>query len=286
MNSMNRIGVFLLGMLFLALSPIAAAATKTHPLFTPMQGYGNNEKRDYEETAFDAHQFRVQTPDKKNVETISVEGKKYEIRLHFDKKSGVAMPSPLQVIRNHADAIRKIGGKVLYEKNSRATLMLEKGGQETWVEISISSSSSANSYILEIIEKQGMQQDVQASADIWAKDISATGRVAIYGVHFDTGKADIKPESDAALAEMAKLLGQNSQLKVHIVGHTDNVGDFAANMKLSQARAESVRNALIARHRADGNRISAHGASSLSPVASNATEEGRAQNRRVEMVEQ
>lgn len=192
MNSMNRIGVFLLGLLFLAL-PSIAAATKTHPLFTPMQGYDNNEKRgyDYKETAFDADQFRVQTPGQNKVENISVEGKKYEIQLHFDKKSGVAMPSPLQVIRNHTDAIRKIGGKVLFDKGHRATLMLEKGGQETWVDIYTSSSGSANSYYLKIIEKQGMQQDVQASADIWAKDISATGRVAIYGVHFDTDRKSV-----------------------------------------------------------------------------------------------
>ena len=81
-----------------------------------------------------------------------------------------------------------------------------------------------------------------------ASGIGANGAVAIYGIYFDTAKADLKPESEPALAEVAKLLKENPALKVFVVGHTDMVGDPAANMKLSQARAQAVVSALVAKY--------------------------------------
>ncbi|MCL0037832.1 DUF4892 domain-containing protein [Thermodesulfovibrionales bacterium] len=116
-------------------------------------------------------------------------------------------------------------------------------------------------------------------------DIAKVGHVAIYGIHFDFGKADVKPESDPVLKEIARLLQQNPNLKLHVVGHTDNVGDLTYNMKLSQGRADAVVKELVSKHGVDANRLKAHGVGPLSPVASNKTEEGRAKNRRVELVE-
>ena len=117
-----------------------------------------------------------------------------------------------------------------------------------------------------------------------ATGLGANGSVALYGLTFDTAKSDLKPESEPTLGEMAKLLKNNSTLKVYIVGHTDMVGDAAANIKLSQARAQSVINALVARGIA-ASRLTPFGAGPYAPVASNKTEEGRAKNRRVELVE-
>jgi outer membrane protein OmpA-like peptidoglycan-associated protein len=88
----------------------------------------------------------------------------------------------------------------------------------------------------------------------------------------------LKAESDAALKEMAKLLAENASLKVFIVGPTDNAGQPAHNLELSQSRAASVVKALVTRHRVDP-------IGSLAPIASNRTEAGRAKNRRVELVE-
>ncbi|MCL0061253.1 OmpA family protein [Thermodesulfovibrionales bacterium] len=116
-------------------------------------------------------------------------------------------------------------------------------------------------------------------------DIAKVGHVAIYGIHFDFGKADVKPESDPVLKEIASLLQQNPNLKLHVVGHTDNVGDLTYNMKLSQGRADAVVKEIISKYGIDANRLKAHGVGPLSPMASNKTEEGRAKNRRVELVE-
>ncbi len=124
------------------------------------------------------------------------------------------------------------------------------------------------------------------SKDKIASEISAQGKVAIYGVHFDTGKAEIKAESKAQLTEMGKYLQENRDKKVFIVGHTDNQGNFAANMKLSLDRAKAVVAYLGKEFGIAGERMLALGVANLAPVASNKTEGGKAKNRRVELVEQ
>jgi outer membrane protein OmpA-like peptidoglycan-associated protein len=126
---------------------------------------------------------------------------------------------------------------------------------------------------------------VTIDAKAMARDIGQTGRVAIYGILFDTGKSELKPESGPALAEIAKLLNETPALKVYVVGHTDMVADLATNVKLSQARAQSVVNALVGLHGIAAARLIAYGSGPYAPVASNRTEEGRAKNRRVELVE-
>ena len=131
-----------------------------------------------------------------------------------------------------------------------------------------------------------MKQDIAVNAVELQQGLAATGHVAVYDILFDTGKSDIKPPSEAALKEIAKLMAQNPALKLHVVGHTDNVGDLALNMKLSQARAASVVNALTTQLGVTAGRLSAFGAGPYAPVASNKTEEGKAKNRRVELVEQ
>jgi OmpA-OmpF porin, OOP family len=130
--------------------------------------------------------------------------------------------------------------------------------------------------------KEGL---VTVTAAEMARDIGAVGHVAVYGVHFDFDRADIKPESAAALQEMATLLEQNPRLNVAIVGHTDNVGTLDHNLLLSDRRADAVVKALVSHHRIDAKRLTAKGIGPFAPVASNRTEEGRAKNRRVELVE-
>ena len=98
--------------------------------------------------------------------------------------------------------------------------------------------------------------------------------MAIYGINFDTAKSDIKPESEPAIDEIAKLLTGNPALKVDIVGHTDMVGDAASNLKLSQARAQAVINALVSKHGIAAGRLVAFGNGPYAPVASNKTDEG------------
>ncbi len=117
-----------------------------------------------------------------------------------------------------------------------------------------------------------------------AKDLARTGHVAVYGIYFDFGKADVKSESEPMLKEIAKLLQQDPRLKLHVVGHTDSVGELAYNLDLSRRRAQAVVQVLATKHGIAPGRLRGDGVGPLAPVASNDTEEGRAKNRRVELV--
>ena len=139
----------------------------------------------------------------------------------------------------------------------------------------------------QIIESKPMatnQVQVLSAAQM-AHGLKSDGKIAIYGVLFDTAKTEIKPESKVALDEMVKLLSNDETLKVYIVGHTDNVGTLASNLDLSQRRADAVVKALTAQ-KIDAARLVPKGVASLAPVTSNANEAGRAKNRRVELVVQ
>jgi OmpA-OmpF porin, OOP family len=141
--------------------------------------------------------------------------------------------------------------------------------------------------LLDVVEAKPMEAKmVTVDAATMAKDISATGKVAIYGLYFDTDKADLKPESTPALDEIGKLLKGKSNLKVYIVGHTDNVGGFDYNTGLSQRRAKSVVDRLVQNYGISADRLKPVGAGLIAPIASNDDEAGRAKNRRVEIVKE
>jgi OmpA-OmpF porin, OOP family len=130
-----------------------------------------------------------------------------------------------------------------------------------------------------------MAQEITANADAFASGLKATGHIAVEGILFETGKAELKPESQQAIGEVAKLLKADAGLKVYVVGHTDNAGTLEGNMKLSQERAQAVVQAL-AKSGIDAGRMKAFGSGPYAPVASNDAEAGRAKNRRVELVKQ
>ena len=124
----------------------------------------------------------------------------------------------------------------------------------------------------------------QVTSEQMASEINRTGRIALYGLYFDTNRTEIKPESRPTLEQIADLLKREPNLKILVVGHTDNVGTFEANRDLSQRRAESVVNALVTGFGIAPDRLIPFGVSYAAPVASNATPEGRGENRRVELV--
>jgi OmpA-OmpF porin, OOP family len=138
---------------------------------------------------------------------------------------------------------------------------------------------------VDVIETKAMQNRmVEVKAEEMEKQINTTGRVALYGIYFDFNKATLKPESDAALAEVQKLLKADPTLKLLVVGHTDNVGEFEPNRDLSNRRAASVVEALTSRYGITSQRLFPFGCSFASPAAPNTTDDGRAKNRRVELV--
>lgn len=139
--------------------------------------------------------------------------------------------------------------------------------------------------VVHIVEPKPREQKmVVVKADDMARTIGSTGRVALYGIFFDTDKADLKQESSPTLQEIAALLNSDPKLAILIVGHTDNQGAYDYNLDLSRRRAEAVVKALTASYRADARRLRAAGVGMLAPAASNDADDGRAKNRRVEVV--
>jgi outer membrane protein OmpA-like peptidoglycan-associated protein len=138
---------------------------------------------------------------------------------------------------------------------------------------------------VDLIETKAMEEKmVLVKAEEMASGILQQGSVNLYGFHFDTGSATLKPESDATLDEVAKLLKSDSALRLLVVGHTDIVGQFEGNIELSKNRAASVVSALTKRVPAAASRLTPCGVGYQCPIASNSSEEGRAKNRRVALV--
>jgi outer membrane protein OmpA-like peptidoglycan-associated protein len=129
-----------------------------------------------------------------------------------------------------------------------------------------------------------IQNMVLVNADEMSKAIQAGGRVTLYGIFFDFNKTEVKSESKPTLEQISKLLQQQPQLRLLVVGHTDNIGGLNFNLDLSRRRAEAVAAALVQQFGVAANRLSAHGVAFLAPLATNASDEGRAKNRRVELV--
>lgn len=228
------------------------------------------------ETEFDAFNFRV-----KDGKEERVEGHLYRYLYRWDEARG-ARPSSLQVIRNYQNAAKRIGGKVLFENDEGTTMLVSRGGKETWVYV----EPYGSQLTLVIVERETMKQDVVANAEALKGGLAEAGHVEVPGIFFDFNKSDVKPESKPALEEIAKLLKANPSMKVWVVGHTDSVGTLEANLKLSEARAAAVAKALVADYGISAARLKGTGVGPLSPLASNKSEEGRAKNRRVELVEQ
>jgi len=190
--------------------------------------------------------------------------------------------SSAQINQNYFNAITKIKGSTLDTKKTMFSATLN--GKEVYLQVNTAANSTdAGSYNIEVVEVESMQQEIVIKLD---EAIDRDGKAALYGILFDVNKSDIKPESAEALAQITDYLNANSTVKVIIVGHTDNTGNFTNNITLSKARAESIKNYLIKNGKIDASRLLAEGVGPLCPVSTNTTEEGKKLNRRVEVVKQ
>ncbi|WP_331344030.1 OmpA family protein [Cellvibrio sp. UBA7661] len=136
-----------------------------------------------------------------------------------------------------------------------------------------------------ILEEKAVQTGlVSVNADELKQQIDAEGKALIYGIYFDTGKAEIKTESKPTLDAIAELLKRNPDLLLYVVGHTDDTGDGAANVTLSRQRADAVVAALIKEYQVAANRLQAQGVGPYAPAGNNTSEAGKQKNRRVELV--
>ncbi len=259
----------------LAAQTADAKDCKDHPLFpTRMPNYRIEACKAEE---FGVYEFySVKGP------KMPVEGRFTFITYAFTGARGTE-PSGVAVVRNYRDAIVAAGGTIRQSvPHWWVNGTIVKDGRETWVQ-----AEKGNGKIwLRIVEKAPMAQYIVADAAALADALRTSGHVAVSGILFDTGKSTIKPESAQAIAEVAKLLAADPSLKVFVVGHTDTVGDVAANVKLSQDRAEAVLQALVRDHGIAAARLKSAGCGPFAPVAGNDAEDGRARNRRVELVKQ
>ena len=249
-------------------APQDAEGCKDSPIITRMPGstIHSCENKEYEQ---------VKMPVAKNKDGEVTE-KTLEGEFHswdYGTREGV---SEIQVFRNFETALKQAGMKIVYE-DSPATITANKGDTWYWLQ------NSGSYYYQTLLTVKSMQQEVMADASSIADELSKSGHIALYGIHFETAKATILPDSETVLAEVAKMLQQNRDVKVSIEGHTDNVGSAAANQTLSEKRAQAVV-AWLSSHGIEGSRLQAKGWGASKPVGDNATEDGRAKNRRVELV--
>jgi OOP family OmpA-OmpF porin len=246
-----------------------------HPLFTRMPGFYITE---YEVKDFDKYETSLTGAD------AVWEGKSTYIK--YAIKTGAKTPSMLQIALNYENALKKIGGKVLLAAKETGHNMegkIEKNGGVTYVDVS--SFNDGTLYWVYVIEKAAMKQEVVADAASLRASLAATGKVVVQGIYFDADKATIKAESAPAIEEIAKLLKQDAKLALYVVGHTANSGTLESCLSLSNDRAKAIVAALVAKGIPAG-RLKAVGVGPYCPAASNRTEEGKALNRRVELVEQ
>ena len=158
-----------------------------------------------------------------------------------------------------------------------------EAGRETYASVIVSQNNQDITAQLTVAEF-GAIENKMVDAAAMAKGLGETGHIALYGIYFDTDKAVIKPESRPTLEQIAKLLASQPQLNVFIVGHTDNQGAYEYNLDLSKRRAEQIAAELVKTYRIGQPRLRTAGLGFLAPVGSNASEAGRALNRRVELV--
>lgn len=210
-------------------------------------------------------------------------------RWHFGAVANAVTWSPDDLRSTKGDRRWNMDDLIALDEGRGFYGTIAQGGREihVWVYTSIAGYEEVNASgtVIEIAEPKAMESgQVTVDASAMGKGLVADGHVALYGIYFDTGKATLKAESDAQLGEMAKLLAAQPKLNVYVVGHTDTQGAYDANVLLSKQRAESVRDALVARFKVASARVMPQGVGPLAPVASNADEAGRAKNRRVELV--
>ncbi len=247
--------------------------SRDHPLLTRMPGYYISDS--------DVKDFDQYASPYLSGQDANWEGK--VTRLEYNIKTGAKQASMVQIARNYENALKKVGGKILVNEERVIEAKIQKDARVTYVHVE--AYNDGRNYSVAIVETKAMTQDVIADAAALSASIAATGKAAIYGIYFDTGKSVVKPESNPSLEEITKLLKQQASLTLYVVGHTDNVGALDYNLKLSADRADAVVKALIGRGIVAA-RLKAAGVGAYCPFASNRTEEGKAQNRRVELVEQ
>ena len=261
---MKTITAVLTLLLFCSLSfPQDIEGSKDHPMFNRISGF---YIADYVAEDFGTHEFYWE-----NDQYVMVEGKKTYIYYECDCED-----APLKIIRNYSNAAKKIGGKSYEYTDHTTTIFVKEGNKETWVEV----WATPETYSLTIIEKGEVEQEITANAIL--KELNETGKAILY-INFDSGKSTIKKESMPIVEQIIEMMNQAKDIKLSVEGHTDSDGSNDSNLNLSEARAKAVVEA-ITKGGIDAARLSSAGFGEEKPIADNNTDEGKAKNRRVELI--
>ena len=291
----------------IALLPFAdaahAAAVKDHPAVTPYAGSTRTRRDD---DGFKAYTLVVGVHDKAKTDadafdTVVAEGN--VIRLAYENPKD---RSAHEIFTNYREALQKAGFEILFACEVEAcgpgwgssrwgrvtglryftsdmrylAARYPGGEQPLYVAVLV----APKRHQVEVVEVAAMERGL-VSAQGLAEGLLTDGRAVLDGLYFDTDKATLTPESAPALGVIAAFLKERGDLQVYIVGHTDSDGGFEHNMALSRNRAAAVVKALVDDHGIAAARLSPHGVGPLSPAKSNRAAAGKAENRRVEMVE-
>lgn len=235
---------------------------------------------DCKESEFNEETF-IYYPEPSSKAVVLTKGGKYRQIFYWKQPAESRKMSSAQIIQNYYNAVMKIKGKALAHDKTVLTFSLQ--GKEVFLKLNTGSSSDSQNFNIVIVEVESMKQDISINLQ---EAIDTDGKAALYGILFDVGKSDIKAESTKAITQIIDYLKANPNVKIIVVGHTDNAGTFSGNVTLSKARAQSIRAYLIEQGKIAADRLLSEGVGQSCPVTSNETEEGRKLNRRVEIVKQ
>ncbi|NGY05236.1 OmpA family protein [Solimonas terrae] len=251
---------------------LTAPSGNDYRLLGHMPNYtaGTPEKRNFDKLEFD-----VKNSDEQD--TVEVQGARYSV--NYSPRDGVQANSDLDIQENYRTALKALGAQLLFTDERNTDARLEHDGQTIWVRI----YSQETEIDIGVIEEKAFQATIQTpQASALKTALDKDGHVALY-INFDFDKATLRPDAAPVIAQVVALLKDAPTLKLSIEGHTDNVGSHDYNLKLSQDRAASVVAALVKAGIA-ADRLSSAGHGPDQPIADNKTGEGRARNRRVELV--
>lgn len=260
-----------------------AKAPAEHPLIRPYPG-SVLIKNKCQHKKFDQFQFRVPGKKKTKAGKKTVKGEYWKLYYQALDSNGKMRKdiSAVEFLENYKAAALEKGGKIIWEDRRNVVFTLPRSdGGITWCQAR--ANPRQGQQYLDIINEKPFKKSLTFGPAQMKAALDKDGRISLYGITFDFDKATLKKESLKELANVLTLLQANPDLTLEIQGHTDNKGSDKYNLELSQARAETVRKFLLLFNVAD-KRLTAKGYGETKPVASNNSEDGRAKNRRVELV--
>ncbi len=243
---------------------------RDHKMFTRMPGFFIDafEQKEAASYTVDADQDKTGVTDRR-------------VLIDYVLREASPPPHDGQIIGNHAAAVSALGGHVIFRDENAAVFRIQEEFTEIWVHLVV---WGGDRYGLRIIETHVAPPKTVMDPHLLAESLEAEGRVAIYGLVFDAEKTVVTPESTPILVAISDLLKAYPDLRLHVVGHTDNQGNFLGSLNRSKREANLVVRELLANYGIKPGRLQPYGVGPLSPIASNGHEPGRRLNRRLDLV--